>query len=84
MGGKGRVYRKTPLEIEEICNQRSINGTPRIYASRMSAKVDSAAVQDGYQIYHHRGAIEKARIGDREKVEAIQRLKCFTNISHRA
>ena len=24
-----------------------------IYASRMSAKVDSAAVQDGYQLYHH-------------------------------
>jgi hypothetical protein len=52
-GGKGRVSRKTPIEIEEICDQRSIQGTPLIYASRMSAKVDSAAVQDGYQIYHH-------------------------------
>jgi hypothetical protein len=52
-GGKGRTSRKTPLEIEEICNQRAIEGTPLIYASRMSAKVDSAAVQDGYQIYHH-------------------------------
>ena len=26
---------------------------PLVYASRMSAKVDSAAVQDGYQLYHH-------------------------------
>ncbi len=52
-GGKGRASRKTPIEIEEICNQRAMNGTPLIYASRMSAKVDSAAVQDGYQIYHH-------------------------------
>ena len=52
-GGKGRTSRKTPEEIEEICHQRSIDGTPLIYASRMSAKVDSAAVQDGYQIYHH-------------------------------
>ena len=52
-GGKGRASRKTPLEIEEICDQRSIDGTPLIYSSRMSAKVDSAAVQDGYQIYHH-------------------------------
>jgi len=52
-GGKGRASRKTPLEIEEICDQRSIDGTPLIYASRISAKVDSAAVQDGYQIYHH-------------------------------
>ncbi|MDI7259995.1 MAG: DUF763 domain-containing protein [Thermodesulfobacteriota bacterium] len=52
-GGKGKTSRKTPLEIEEICHQRSIDGSPLIYASRMSAKVDSAAVQDGYQIYHH-------------------------------
>jgi hypothetical protein len=52
-GGKGRVSRKTPLEIQEICDQRSVNGAPLIYASRMSAKVDSAALQDGYQIYHH-------------------------------
>lgn len=52
-GGKGRVSRKTPLEIQEICSQRAIDGTPLIYASRMSAKVDSAAVQDGYQIYQH-------------------------------
>jgi len=52
-GGKGKASRKTPREIEEICDQRSIDGTPLIYASRMSAKVDSAAVQDGYQIYHH-------------------------------
>jgi len=52
-GGKGRTSRKTPVEIEEMCDQRAIDGTPLIYASRMSAKVDSAAVQDGYQIYHH-------------------------------
>jgi hypothetical protein len=52
-GGKGKASRKTPQEIEEICDQKSIDGTPLVYASRMSAKVDSAAVQDGYQIYHH-------------------------------
>jgi hypothetical protein len=52
-GGKGRTSRKTPLEIEEICGQGGIDGAPLIYASRMSAKVDSAAVQDGYQIYQH-------------------------------
>jgi hypothetical protein len=52
-GGKGKTSRKTPQEIEEICYQRSVDGTPLIYASRMSAKVDGAAVQDGYQIYHH-------------------------------
>jgi len=52
-GGKGRVSRKTPQEIETICDRLSTSGDPLVYASRMSAKVDSAAVQDGYQIYHH-------------------------------
>ena len=52
-GGKGGTSRKTPLEIAEICDRRTMDGGPLIYASRMSAKVDSAAVQDGYQIYHH-------------------------------
>jgi hypothetical protein len=52
-GGKGRTSRKTPQEIQEVCDRQSIDGIPLIYASRMSAKVDSAAVQDGYQIYHH-------------------------------
>jgi hypothetical protein len=52
-GGKGRASRKTPSEIEEICEQSAMDGGPLVYASRMSAKVDSAAVQDGYQLYHH-------------------------------
>lgn len=52
-GGKGKTSRKTPLEIEEICHDTSMDGSFLIYASRMSAKVDSSALQDGYQIYHH-------------------------------
>lgn len=52
-GGKGKASRKTPQEIVEICEQRSLDGPGLVRASRMSAKVDSAAVQDGYQIYQH-------------------------------
>jgi len=52
-GGKGGASRKTPQEISAICEQTSLDGASLVYASRMSAKVDSAAVQDGYQIYHH-------------------------------
>ena len=52
-GGKGAVSRKTPAEIEVACDRLSIDPRPLVYASRMSAKVDSAAVQDGYQLYHH-------------------------------
>ncbi len=52
-GGKGKTSRKTPEELENWGQRISINATPLVYASRMSAKVDSAAVQDGYQLYHH-------------------------------
>ncbi len=53
-GGKGSSSRKTPSEIE---SKSDIIGESRarelIYASRMVAKVDSAAIQDGFSIYHH-------------------------------
>jgi hypothetical protein len=52
-GGKGKTSRRTPSEIENWGELISINPAPLVYASRMSAKVDSSAVQDGYQLYHH-------------------------------
>jgi hypothetical protein len=54
-GGKGGTSRKTPGEIEAIGSRRGIKADPArlIYSSRMAAKVDSAALQDGYQLYHH-------------------------------
>ena len=52
-GGKGKTSRRTPAEIEIWGERLSLNPIPLVYASRMSAKVDSAAVQDGYQLYHH-------------------------------
>jgi hypothetical protein len=52
-GGKGATSRKTPAEIRERCERLAIDSGPLLYASRMAAKVDSAAVQDGYQLYHH-------------------------------
>ena len=52
-GGKGAVSRRTPGEIVNDCEALSIDAKPLVSASRMSAKVDSAAVQDGYQLYHH-------------------------------
>ena len=52
-GGKGAASRQTPAQIVGHCDRHSIDAVPLVYASRMSAKVDSAAVQDGYQLYHH-------------------------------
>lgn len=52
-GGKGKTALKTPQEILEISDREGLNADRLIYASKMSAKVDNSAVQDGFQIYHH-------------------------------
>jgi hypothetical protein len=52
-GGKGGTSRKTPTEIELVGAKLDTSVNKLIYASKMAAKVDSAALQDGYQLYHH-------------------------------
>ena len=51
--GKGRISRKTPAEIEDSRHLLKVNPSVLVYASRMSAKVDNSALQDGYQLNHH-------------------------------
>ena len=56
LGGKGHTSRKTPDEIESMSEIFPLteNEVDYLkYASRMVAKVDNSAVQDGYQLYHH-------------------------------
>lgn len=55
-GGKGKTSRKTPEEIEGWGERLALPNPDTknlIYNSRMSAKVDSSLIQDGFQIYHH-------------------------------
>jgi hypothetical protein len=52
-GGKGKAAIKTPDEIRLICEKTSLSAPSLIYASRLSAKVDNSAIQDGYSLYHH-------------------------------
>ncbi|MDQ3982697.1 MAG: DUF763 domain-containing protein [Actinomycetota bacterium] len=52
-GGKGATSRRTPSEIERACEVVGLDPAPLVRASRLSAKVDSSAVQDGYDVYHH-------------------------------
>lgn len=52
-GGKGGTSRKTPQEIERAANLTGFNFDSLIYNSKMAAKVDNTALQDGYQLYHH-------------------------------
>lgn len=54
-GGKGGTSRRTPEEIRIYGEKYSLEKSPEelIYASRMSAKVDSTCIQNGYTLYHH-------------------------------
>lgn len=53
-GGKGKTSRKTPEEIQTYGISRGFQFTDKlVYASKTAAKVDSALIQAGYQIYHH-------------------------------
>jgi len=52
-GGKGKTSLKTPDEIKQIGQEKGIDVNSLIYTSKMTAKVDNSAVQDGYSIYHH-------------------------------
>lgn len=52
-GGKGATSRKTPSEIEAVGESIGKDLSSLVYASKMSAKVDSVALQDSFQLYHH-------------------------------
>ena len=56
LGGKGKASMRVPEEVRRVAERldlpdSTVQSLKR--ASRMSAKVDNAVLQDGYQIYHH-------------------------------
>jgi hypothetical protein len=52
-GGRGRHSRRTPDELVAIGDRVGFDGHALARASRLVAKVDSAAVQDGFELYLH-------------------------------
>ena len=52
-GGRGKHSRKTPDELRSLGNRIGLDGEGLARASRLVAKVDSAAVQDGFDLYLH-------------------------------
>ncbi|MCG5483209.1 MAG: DUF763 domain-containing protein [Sinorhizobium meliloti] len=52
-GGRGQHSRKTPGELISIGDRVGFDGGALAEASRLVAKVDSAAVQDGFDLYLH-------------------------------
>jgi hypothetical protein len=52
-GGRGKHSRRTPQELSAIGDRVGFDGQALIRVSRLVAKVDSAAVQDGFDLYLH-------------------------------
>ena len=52
-GGRGKYSRQTPHELIRIGERVGLKGDELAQSSRLVAKVDSAAIQDGYDLYLH-------------------------------
>jgi hypothetical protein len=54
-GGKGATSRKTPAEIVAAGERFSLSHDAEelVYLSRLTAKIDNNAIQDGFHLYHH-------------------------------
>lgn len=58
-GGKGKYSRATPAELIALAERTGLNGTELVRNSKLSAKVDNTAIQDGFQIYLHTFIVTK-------------------------
>jgi hypothetical protein len=52
-GGKGKFSKETPAELTRIADSTGLNGNELVRCSKLSAKVDNSAIQDGFQLYTH-------------------------------
>jgi len=52
-GGKGKYSRQTPDELMRIGDRTGLDGNYLVRCSKLSAKVDNTAIQDGFQLYTH-------------------------------
>jgi uncharacterized protein len=96
-GGRGRHSRRTPMELAQVGDKTGLDAASLARASRLVAKVDSAAVQDGFDLYLH--AFVVSREGRwcvvQQGMSALRRearryhwlsenLKCFLDSPHAA
>jgi hypothetical protein len=52
-GGKGKLSMQTPQELLQLSDRIGLDGNGLIRSSKLVAKVDNTAIQDGYQLYLH-------------------------------
>jgi hypothetical protein len=96
-GGRGQHSRKTPAELHALGERIGLDGTQLTRASRLVAKVDSAAVQDGFDLYLHGffvtddgkwTVVQQGMNGDKKQARRYhwhsEDLKSFVNEPHSA
>lgn len=52
-GGRGKYSRRTPEELLMLSEGTTLDGEALVRSSKLCAKVDNTAVQDGFQLYQH-------------------------------
>ncbi len=52
-GGRGKQSLKTPQELNRVADKTGLPGNELIRSSKLTAKIDNTAIQDGYQLYLH-------------------------------
>lgn len=52
-GGRGKHSRQTPEELLRVADKTGLNGADLVRSSKLAAKVDNTAIQDGFQLYLH-------------------------------
>ena len=96
-GGRGKHSRATPGELIAIGQRTGFDGAALAQASRLVAKVDSAAVQDGFDLYLHGFivtddgrwvVVQQGMNGERKQARRYhwlsQDLKSFVDAPHTA
>ena len=58
-GGRGKASRKTPDELMNLAYHQCLDGDQLVRCSKLAAKVDNTAIQDGFQLYLHSFIVSK-------------------------
>lgn len=58
-GGRGKFSRETPSQLLDVANKTGLDGNALVRHSKLAAKVDNTAVQDGFQLYLHTFIVSK-------------------------
>lgn len=58
-GGRGKSSRRTPDELMRLGDRTGLDSAELVRCSKLTAKVDNTAIQDGHQLYLHSFVVSK-------------------------